>query len=74
MRLFEPFSDLDDSRVRVGPLAHVPGEDDGRGGAPITDALEPATAAISMLSVRAFEKTTKAPPWYREKGRTSLEE
>ena len=33
------------------------------GAPPITEAKEPSTAAISIVSVRALENTTKAPPW-----------
>ena len=33
------------------------------GAPPMTDAKDPSTAAISMVSVRALENTTNAPPW-----------
>ena len=36
------------------------------GAPPITEAKDPSTAAISIVSVRALENTTNAPPWYRE--------
>jgi len=33
------------------------------GAPPITDAYEPATAAVSMSLWSRLENTTKAPPW-----------
>ena len=33
------------------------------GAPPITDAWLPESAATSMSAFKAFEKTTKAPPW-----------
>src|ERR1039457_4734907 len=35
------------------------------GAPPMTEANDPSTAAVSMRSFSRFEKTTKAPPWYR---------
>ncbi len=36
------------------------------GAPPITDAYEPSTATTSIWGFSALEKTTNAPPWYRE--------
>ena len=36
------------------------------GAPPITDANDPSTARTVIRGLSALEKTTKAPPWYRE--------
>ena len=51
-------------RVLLGPVVTSRAKTTAAAGAPpITDAYEPATAAVSMSSCSRLENTTNAPPW-----------